>query len=166
MTDRQVTVLSLTAEQSFADFYRLEHRGQVRRAYLLLGDSATAHDVVANAFVAVYQRWDCIDKPGPYLNRCVLNGCHDVGRRRVRERVADWFPAAVDGGATAEDEVDELSDILSTLPFRQRAAIVLRFYGGCSEAEIADQLGCRPGTVGSLIHRGLKVLRAQLATED
>lgn len=173
MTDRQVAAVELAPDQSFEDFYRQEHDGQVRRAYLLLGDPATAHDVVASAFVAVYQRWDQIERPGPYLNRCVLNGCRDVGRRRVRERAVGWIPAAADGPpstgdrvASTRDAADEVSDLLGALPFRQRAAIVLRFYGGCSEAEIAEQLGCRPGTVGSLIHRGLRLLRAQLDTED
>jgi len=52
-----------------------------------------------------------------------------------------------------------------TLPFRQRAAIVLRYYGGYTEVEIAKSLNCRQGTVGPLIHRGLKALRNQLAKE-
>lgn len=66
----------------FTDFYRAEHSAQVRRAILLVGSSETANDVVHDAMTAVYQRWDTIDAPGPYLNRAVLNGCRDVGRRR------------------------------------------------------------------------------------
>jgi RNA polymerase sigma factor (sigma-70 family) len=59
----------------------------------------------------------------------------------------------------------ELAEALAQLPFRQRAAIVLRYYGRESEREIADRLDCRPGTVGSLIHRGLAALRAELGEE-
>ena len=54
---------------------------------------------------------------------------------------------------------DELWDAIQTLPFRQRAAIVLRFYEDMSEAEAAAVLGCRPGTIGSAVHRGLARLR-------
>ena len=53
----------------------------------------------------------------------------------------------------------ELADVLLELPYKQRAAIVLRFYSDLSEVEIAEVLECRPGTVGSLIHRGLAKLR-------
>lgn len=150
-------------DETFAQFYEREHAGQVRRAYLIVGDAATAHDVVATAFVAVYQRWHRIDEHGPYPGRCVLNGCRDTVRRAGRDRVvAPLGTDDLEQLAAASDPVDELSDVLGALPFRQRAAIVLRYYAGCSEAEIADHLGCRPGTVGSLIHRGLRNLRAQL----
>ena len=56
-------------------------------------------------------------------------------------------------------EADELFDALAALPSRQRAALVLRFYEDLSEADIAVALGCRPGTVKSLLHRGLAELR-------
>ena len=53
-------------------------------------------------------------------------------------------------------------DILQVLPDRQRSAIVLRFYEDLPEADIAAALGCRPNTVRTLIHRGLKALRQEL----
>ena len=56
---------------------------------------------------------------------------------------------------TEVPELDETWDVLRRLPPRQRAAVVLRFYEDLSEAAIAELLGCRPGTVKSLIHRGL-----------
>ena len=52
-----------------------------------------------------------------------------------------------------------MADAIAALPYRQRVAIVLRFWHDCTEAEIAAALGCRPGTVGSLIHRALAELR-------
>lgn len=67
---------------------------------------------------------------------------------------------------TLSDDADAMAELLLELPFRQRAAVVLRFYGGQSEAEIADVLDCRPGTVGSLIHRALKALRTTLEGDD
>ncbi len=158
-------------EDDFSEFYRLEHDGQVRRAFLLLGASGPAHDVVADAFVAVLRRWDSIDAPGPYLNRCVLNGCRDLKRRPSREHpttdreltVLSIVPDESGTELTAGTE-DELARHLLALPFRQRAAIVFRYYGGYRETEIAELLDCRPGTVGSLIHRGMKTLRHSLTT--
>ncbi|MEM9891325.1 MAG: sigma-70 family RNA polymerase sigma factor [Actinomycetota bacterium] len=145
-------------EGLFDEFYRDEHDRQVRRAFLLLGDLAQAHDVVADAFLAVYKRWDVVDAPGPYLSRSVVNGCRDAARRRQREPATNQL----DTSAAIYDRADYLADLLIQLPFKQRAAIVLRFYGGCTESEIAAYLRCRPGTVGSHIHRGLRQLRRQL----
>jgi RNA polymerase sigma factor (sigma-70 family) len=58
-------------------------------------------------------------------------------------------------------ELDETWDMLRRLPDRQRIALVLRFYEDLPEREIADLLGCRPGTVKSLIHRGLARVRKE-----
>lgn len=159
MTDEhaRTQLVPETRAEAFTGFYTREHEGQVRRAFLLLGRSGPAHDVVADAFISVYQRWDKISEPGPYLNRCVLNGCRDAQRNGQREHAIDDIP-----DNTLCDAADEMADLLLGLPFRQRAAIVLRFYGGLSEAEIAGHLDCRPGTVGSLIHRGLRSLRRVL----
>ena len=66
---------------------------------------------------------------------------------------------AVEGDAN--DAV--LLGALDRLTDRQRAAVLLRFYLQCSEAEIADALKCRRGTVKSLLARGLTVLRAELS---
>ncbi len=163
-------------DEEFERFYRREHDGQVRRAYLMLGSSAAAHDVVADAFLAVLRRWDSIEQPGPYLNRCVLNGCRDLHRLAPRERVAadplEGDLAGVGGSGFAgtavvgtSDVADHMAEQLLLLPFRQRAAIVLRYYGGYRETDIADYLGCRPGTVGSLTHRGLRTLRKAMSSK-
>lgn len=158
-------------EDTFTDFYRSEHEQQVRRAYLMVGDEAIAHDVVAEAFTAVFKRWSDIAEPGPYLHRCVVNGCNDVHRRGRRHELAADMEVVVgevgahDAAGTSVGEADAMAELLLELPFRQRAAVVLRFYGGQSEAEIATTLECRPGTVGSLIHRALKTLRTTLDGE-
>ena len=63
------------------------------------------------------------------------------------------------GLSAREPELDETWALLRALPERQRMALVLRFYEDLSEAEIARLLECRPGTVKSLIHRGLAKVR-------
>lgn len=144
---------------AFGDFYRRELDGQVRRAALLLGSDELANDVVHDAFVAVYQRWESLDEPGPYLNVTVLNGCRGIHRRRTRDirllpRLFDRGPASSVG--------DRLDDVLAQLPFNQRAAVVLRFYGGHTTEEIAQALECANGSVGPWIDRALDKMRKAL----
>ena len=67
--------------------------------------------------------------------------------------------ARVPAAEAIMSEPDELWDALATLPARQRAAVVLRYYADLPVAEIGAALGCRPGTVKSLLHRGLGELR-------
>lgn len=143
----------------FTEFYVAELDRQVRRAFLMVGSNELANDVVHDAMVEVYRRWQAIERPAAYLNRAVLNGCRDSGRRSATQR--RMLGRLVDrGGETVMRDV--LDDALRTLPFIQRGAVVLRFYGGLSVNEIADALGCAPGTVGPALDRGLTKLRKVL----
>ena len=127
----------------------------VRVAFLILGSRADAEDVAQDAFARVHLRGDRVDRPGAYLRRCVVNGALDVLRRR---KLADRVRSLRAENSTALG-ADELSDALAALPDRQRAALVLRFYQGLSEREVAEALDVRPGTAKSLVHRGLANLR-------
>jgi RNA polymerase sigma factor (sigma-70 family) len=144
--------------EAFVALYERELGLQVRRAALLVGSQETAHDLVHDAFVELYRRWDAVRDPGPYLGRAVLNRCRDHTRRASTR--ARRLPLLVDRGA-ADDEV--LWDALNELPFNHRAALVLRYYHQLSDREIAAVIGCRPGSVGPWIHRGLKRLRKDLS---
>lgn len=143
---------------TFEEFYAVEFDGQARRAVLLLGDSEAAFDVVQTAFVAVLQRYDQVSEPGRYLNTAVLNGCRDHARRT---RVRQIHTSTGDEPATITD-TEVLSDVLMQLPFNQRAAVVLKFYGGLNENEIAERLECPPGSIGPWIHRALNTLGRKL----
>ena len=144
----------------FTAFYRAEAPGQIRRAALLTGSDEAANDVVHDALAAMYRRWADIAEPGPYLNRAVLNGCRDRGRRTaVHRRLVDRLRS----GRTDDAERDVLTDVLGRLPFNQRAAVVLRYYAGCTTAEIAEALDCPPGSVGPWIDRALRRLREELS---
>jgi RNA polymerase sigma factor (sigma-70 family) len=143
----------------FAEFYAAELDRQVRRAFLMVGSNELANDIVHDAMVGLYRRWDEVDRPAAYLNRSVLNGCRDSGRRSANQR--RMLGRLVDRGADGEMR-DVLDDALSGLPFLQRGAVVLRFYGGLSINEIAEALGCAPGTVGPALDRGLSKLRKVL----
>ena len=152
-TERSEHAVELTA--SFADFYEAEMPGQVRRAALMVGSGELAQDLVHDVFVEMYRRWESLDTPGPYLNRSVLNRCRDAGRTRARRaRISDRLRPDI---AVWDD--DPIADLLDGLPFNQRAVVVLRFYVGLNNVEIADALGCPPGSVGPWIARALQHLR-------
>ncbi|MGH9101743.1 MAG: RNA polymerase sigma factor [Acidimicrobiales bacterium] len=143
---------------SFVDLYRAQYAPMVRLAFLLTGSASQAEEIVQDAFVRIRPHLDRVTGPVGYLRTSVVNGCRNQRRRAGLER---RFAASETPEVTL-DRVDELGDALGSLPYRQRAAIVLRYYLGMSEAEIAAELGCRPGTVKSLAHRGLAELRRVL----
>jgi len=141
--------------QALTDLFREQYRPMVRLAYLLVGSEAIAEELVQDSFARMHGRWDRVEYRRAYLRAAVVNACRSHRRRAVLERTRRPSPAA--GSTTAEP--DELWDALARLPHRQRTALVLRFYEDLPEAEIASALGCRPGTVKSLLHRGLDELR-------
>jgi RNA polymerase sigma factor (sigma-70 family) len=151
-------VVARRVDAAFAELYASCFDEMVRLA-TAVGGAAGAEDVVQDAFANLLLRWHRVDDPVRYLRRSVVNGCVGRFRRRRREvLVADHR----DGAAAATGDRLEVEALLADLPDRQRAALVLRFTFGLSEQETADALGCRPGTVGSLVHRGLAGLRAQM----
>jgi RNA polymerase sigma factor (sigma-70 family) len=157
--DVQVPAAGTTDADTFDRFYRRELAGQVRRAALIVGSDELANDVVHDAMLEVFRRWSELASPGAYLNRAVLNGCHEAARkaavhRRALPRLLDRAPQSPGDGA--------LDDVLRALPFRQRAAVVLRYYDGLTTAEIAGALSCAPGSVGPWIDRALKKMRKVL----
>jgi RNA polymerase sigma-70 factor (sigma-E family) len=143
----------------FAPFYAEHYGRMVQLAYLTTGSREVAEELVQDAFVGLHLRWGTVQQPAAYLRRSVVNGCRDLGRRRARYRVRE--PKLAEPSATT-DAPDELWDALGRLSPRQRAAIVLRYWGGLPEHEVADALGVRPGTVKSLLHRGIEALRQEI----
>jgi RNA polymerase sigma-70 factor (sigma-E family) len=146
---------SADREAGFEALYAREYAPMIRVAFLLLDSQSVAEEAVHDAFAKVYERWRKVDDHGAYLRTCVVNRCRDLQRRRRLER--DRHP---DQGRTYDElEARELLDALAALPVKQRAALVLRFYEGRSESEIAEALGVAPGTVKSTVSRALAQLR-------
>jgi RNA polymerase sigma-70 factor (sigma-E family) len=160
MTSEAKPVLAVAGdrEAAFAVLFERERTAMVRVAYLLVGSQSIAEEVVQDAFAAVYVRWDRIDNPGGFLRQCVINGARSVLRRRALERrkALLW----VDEGTPPAGR--ELLDALAQLPIGWRSVVVLRFYEGMTQEEIAVALDMRLGTVKSSLHRGLAKLREAL----
>lgn len=152
--------IELTADRMalIEDVYRREYDAMLRLAHLITGSAEAAEDVVQESFVRLCRNWERAAQPGAYLRTVVVSRCRSWQRRRFVERQArPRLPAH-----RVDAEARELLDALARVSARQRAALVLRFYADMSEAEIADVLGCRPGTVKSLVHRGLRTLEGMI----
>jgi RNA polymerase sigma-70 factor (sigma-E family) len=146
----------------------------VRLAYLLTGDLGLAEDLVQDAFIRVAGRLVHLRDPSAfdaYLRRTVINLSRSTFRRRRVERAYVARERGAIGSETrwpegSVEDRDALWRALGRLSDRQRVAIVLRFYEDLSERQVADILKCRPGTVKSLVSRGLETLRTQIEGED
>ncbi len=142
----------------FEGFYAVEYAPMVRLARALVDTGECAEEVVQHAFVKVYERWGRIDSPGGYLRAAVVNGARsELRKREVRRRVGRRLPRPV-----APGEREFLLDALDRLVERRRTALVLRYWADMSERDIARAMGVRPGTVKSLVSRGLADLRRVL----
>jgi RNA polymerase sigma-70 factor (sigma-E family) len=149
-----------------ADTYRRYGPDAVRLAYLMTGDRALAEDLAQEAFARMAARLAFLREPDaswPYLRRIVVNLAKNHYRHRDVERA--WLSTQRPGGteASVEDGVvahEAMRRALLGLPSTQRAALVLRFYEDLPEDEIAQILGCRPGTVRSLVSRATAALRS------
>jgi RNA polymerase sigma-70 factor (sigma-E family) len=167
-----VEVLAEVAvEAVFADFVRAYTPALSRTAYLLTGSTHAAEELVQDTLVRLYPQWHRVqraDVPLAYVRRCVTNAFLNERRPTIRVVVTDVMPDRPSDRDPIQDltDRDEVWTLLATLAPRQRAALVLRFYDGLSDAEIADALGCRAGTVRSLISRGLTSLRQTVAASE
>ena len=154
----------------FAQFVREQTTALLRSAYLLTGNSAAAEDLVQETLLRLFPKWDRVqaaDMPMAYVRRSLVNGFLNQRRRpQSREIVVDDVPERLDTMVSRDIGVDVgnrdlVWRLLATLPDRQRAALVMRFFDDLADDEIAESLGCRLGTVRSLISRGLSALRQQ-----
>jgi RNA polymerase sigma factor (sigma-70 family) len=144
---------------SFEEVYRASYGRMVRTAHLLTGSNEIAEEVVQDAFVRLYPRFDTVQDPTGYLYRSVVNGCWAGHRRR---RVFERLRPQPRPGEVGPPEIDETWTTLRRLPPRRRAVIVLRFYADLPIADIAHVLDCPTGTVKSLLHRSLAQLKTAL----
>jgi RNA polymerase sigma-70 factor (sigma-E family) len=141
----------------------------LRYATALTCDPHLAQDVVQDVLLRVQRRWSLIEPmqaPDAYIRRMITNEYLSWRRRRAARTVAsthralETLSAPVADPATQYAERDAMRSRIARLPRKQRAAILLRYYEDCTDAEIAEVLGCTEGTVRSHISRALATLRA------
>jgi RNA polymerase sigma-70 factor (sigma-E family) len=151
----------------FAEFVVARQGALLRTAYLLTGHAQDAEDLVQTTLVKVVPQWRRIrDNPEPYVRRVLVNeNVSRWRRRRWREESTGDLPERLAEGPD-HAELLAVRSALATLAPRQRAVIVLRYYEGLSEAEIAATLGIAPGTVKSQARDGLARLRQALPAQE
>lgn len=158
---------------SFDEFVRTHQAGLVRYATLLCGSAAQGEDLVQEVLVRIYLRWGSLSRrPGDvlaYVRRAVTNE-HVSWRRRWATRhvlvSSDGTLPDVAAAERAGERDEQLWELLLQLPPQQRAALVLRFYEGLDDDEIAAALHCRPGTVRAHVSRGLARLRPAIGQQE
>jgi RNA polymerase sigma-70 factor (sigma-E family) len=154
-------------DNDFEEYVRAQTRALLRLAYILTGDGHLAEDVVQESLARVHGRWGRIRQAGSphaYVRRVVVN---EVRSRQRRRRVFLVFRSPehipdrqVFDTGDAASERDDMWALVSALPPRQRAVLVLRYYEGLPDQEIAETLSISPVTVRTTASRALAALRA------
>ncbi len=170
---------------SFEAFVQAHTRELLRTACLITWDDAEAEDLVQECLLRVSSRWRRVrsmDMPLAYARRVLINLALGGRDKRLRRRVELLGPDHDDGAGAgvADERVDpnaeaalhalgewsELIEALGQLAPQQRAVLVLRYVDDLSEAQVAELLGCSPGTVKSRASRGLARLRELMVSAD
>jgi len=154
---------------TFEEFAAERLPGLLRFAAALTGDRGLAEDLAQEVLIRAHARWRTIgslDRPEYYVRKMILNEFVSW-RRRSWRLVPSGRSCEVDrrqapDHAASYAERDALVAELGKLPARQCAVLALRYYEGLSDSEIADALGCTPGTVRGYASRALAALRVEL----
>jgi RNA polymerase sigma-70 factor (sigma-E family) len=155
----------------FSEFVAARSAALFRTSFLVVGDYQLAQDLLQEALVKVYVAWPRLrdkTKAEPYARRTIVTTAISWRRRRsFHER-----PVAAVPDARSTDNTEQLAahgqlwDRVRSLPPRQRAALVLRYYEDLSESETAALLGCSVGTVKSQLSAALSRLRVQVGADS
>jgi len=164
--------------EQFREFMVSRWPDLVRLAYGLTGDRWLADDLAQTALAGACAAWWRVSRaedPDAYVRRILINASHRRFRRRRPAEQTGTLPQArstdpaADHGADPAALADQRSDLITALrglPPRQRAVIVLRYWGDLSDAQVSALLGCSEGTVRSQTWRALAKLRVSPALVD
>lgn len=153
-----VEIVVLDATPPFDAFFRAEYPGLVAFAAAVTGDVATGEDVAAEAMSRALRDWDRVsryDRPGAWARRVAINLLHSRRRRLATEiagRLRLRSPGHTDDRTAEVAGADHFARLLAPLPPRQRITAALHYLDDLPVAEIADLMGCSPGTVKSQLH--------------
>jgi RNA polymerase sigma-70 factor (sigma-E family) len=160
------------ASEVVTEIYRDHYNQLVRLAVMLVHDVQTAEEVVQDAFEAMHLAWRRLresEKALSYLRQAIVNKSRSVLRHRKVVEMHAPKPApdeqSAEHAALTLIERSAVTSALRTLPVRQREAVVLRYYGDFSEADIATAMGISRGAVKSHTARAMAALKSVLEQE-
>jgi len=159
-------------EALFCEFVAARQQALLRTAYLLTSDHHAAEDLVQTALAKAYLSWHKLREPAAadgYVRRIMVNENTSLWRRAWKRNeyateVLPERPTTMDATGGVEQR-DEMWTLVQTLPPKQRAAVVLRYYEDLSEADTADALGCSIGNVKSQTSRAIATLRSRVSPD-
>lgn len=161
-----------TWRAELGEFYATHADSAKRLAYLLTGDNELAEDITQDAFVKIAGRLGGLrnrDASAAYLRQTVVNLSRSHFRRKRVELAYLQREASGRQSETVEGRdvlvADALWNELQRLAYRQRCAVVLRYYEDLSEYQVAEVLGCSVGAVKALTNRAMEQLRANVGSE-
>jgi RNA polymerase sigma-70 factor (sigma-E family) len=157
------------ASEVVTEIYTLHYNQLIRLAVMLVHDVQTAEEVVQDAFEAMHLAWRRLretEKALAYLRQAIVNKSRSVLRHRKVVEMHAPKPApdeqSAEHAALTLIERSAVTSALRTLPERQREAVVLRYYGDFSEADIARAMGISRGAVKSHTARAMASLKSIL----
>jgi RNA polymerase sigma factor (sigma-70 family) len=160
--DTEATARPLTFEDLFAD----QHERLYRALYLIVGNTHEAEELMQDAFVKVFERWDRIDNPAGYLYRSALNSTRSRFRRLQLVAKRRLSAAEPEDPFAVADLRDQIVRSLRALPKRQRAALVLMGFLDLPSEEAAKILRVTPATVRSLASHARAALKPSMEVHD
>ncbi|WTW98668.1 SigE family RNA polymerase sigma factor [Streptomycetaceae bacterium NBC_01309] len=156
----------------FEEFATARTPALLRYAYMLCGDRELARDLTQEVLIRTLVKWRRVSRaqhPDAYMRAMLTNEYLAIRRRKAVTTVTVPYDGIAELGARSASPEGEYAERvammqrLGMLPPRQRAVIILRYYEDLSDPQIADILGCRPGTVRAYATRALATLRIEMA---
>jgi RNA polymerase sigma-70 factor (sigma-E family) len=160
METRAAGAVPGAADREVTALYQAHALSLGRLALLMTGDRDAAQDVVQDAFLGLYRRWDRlsdVDAAPAYLRTSVLNGCRTLLKRRSRPLpwAAEESLESAEASLIHSEEQRAILAAVRRLPRRQREALVLRYYLDLTEEQAARAMGVSRGTVKSATSRAV-----------
>jgi RNA polymerase sigma-70 factor, ECF subfamily len=170
ITVDDITQTSLSAQATdVTTLFNLHYARLVRSLTVICGNSEEAADAVQEAFVKAHLKWRKIstyDDPVGWIRRVAINKVRDGHRSKVRrDRAVERM--GHQATLTAEQPaIDEVAELLSTLPKQQRAAAAMFYVEQLTVLEIADALEISEGAVKFHLHQARQKLRAHIESRE
>jgi RNA polymerase sigma-70 factor (sigma-E family) len=155
----------MSDDLAFEQFVREHASALFRTAFLLTGNRYEAEDLLQDTLARLYPKWAAVmaaDWPAAYVRRSLMNRYVSQRRSPDSRTESNWeLPDGWDGTDLGETVSTSRTvwQLLATLPHKQRAALVMRYFEDLPEADVAQALGVRPVSVRSLVSRGIAAMR-------